>query len=60
MPIVQISKMMRALEAGDTLIVEATDPAFRADLRAWTRRFGHEILDFVEGDCLRATIVKAG
>lgn len=34
-PIVQISKKMRELAAGDTLAVEADDPAFGPDLDAW-------------------------
>lgn len=59
MPIVNISKIMRTMASGDVLVVEASDPAFKADLQAWTKRFGHEIRAFEEGDCLRATIVKS-
>ena len=59
MPIVNISKLMRTLEPGDIVVVEASDPAFKADLQAWTKRFGHEIREFEEGDTMRATIVKS-
>jgi TusA-related sulfurtransferase len=59
MPIVKISQTMRKMESGDTLAVEATDPAFKADLEAWARRFGHEITSFEQGDCLRAVLVKS-
>jgi TusA-related sulfurtransferase len=59
MPIVNISKRMRQMASGDVLVVEATDPAFRADLHAWAKRFGHVIQSFEEGDCLRAKVVKA-
>jgi TusA-related sulfurtransferase len=59
MPIVKISKQMRQMSSGDVLVVEATDPAFRADLDAWVKRFGHELRSVDEGDCIRATLVKA-
>lgn len=59
MPIVNISKRMRQMATGDVLVVEATDPAFKADLHAWVKRFGHVIQSFEEGDCLRATVVKS-
>lgn len=59
MPIVRISQAMRRMETGDKLVVEATDPAFKADLEAWVRRFGHIISEFDAGDTLRATLVKS-
>ena len=59
MPIVKISKQMRKMASGDVLVVEATDPAFRADLDAWIKRFGHELRSVDEGSCIRATLVKA-
>ncbi len=59
MPIVKISRQMRALGSGDVLVVEATDPAFTADLRAWVKRFGHELRAIEEGDVIRATLVKS-
>jgi tRNA 2-thiouridine synthesizing protein A len=58
LPIVRISQTIKKMGAGDTLSVEATDPAFRADLEAWTRRMGHELVSFEEGSCLRATLRK--
>ena len=59
MPIVKISKQMRTLASGEVLVVEATDPAFKADLQAWVKRFGHELKQLDEGDVIRATLVKA-
>ena len=32
MPIVKISKVIKTIQAGDKLIVEATDPAFHPDV----------------------------
>ena len=30
--------------------IQATDPAFRADLEAWTRRLGHTLEDLRAND----------
>ncbi|MCA9620988.1 MAG: sulfurtransferase TusA family protein [Myxococcales bacterium] len=59
LPIVRISQAIKSLATGDLLVVEATDPAFFADLRAWTKRLGHELLTFEVGECQRATIRKS-
>ncbi len=58
MPIVRLSQAMRTLESGTKLVIEANDPAFRADLEAWVRRFGHTLLAFEEGPISRATVLK--
>ncbi len=58
MPIVRISQAIKKMSAGDVLVVEATDPAFRADIAAWSKRMGHDILAFEEDTCLRATLKK--
>lgn len=49
MPIVRVSRAMKALPTGHTLSVLATDPAFRADLEAWVKKLGHELVSFVDG-----------
>ncbi|QDV05447.1 Sulfurtransferase TusA [Planctomycetes bacterium Poly30] len=60
MPIVQLSLRVRDLAPGDLLTVEATDPAFRADISAWSEMTGHRLVSFEESECLTATIeVKA-
>lgn len=59
MPIVRISQLLRTLPSGDVLVVEASDPAFKADLQAWAKRFGHQITSIESGAVCRATIVKA-
>jgi tRNA 2-thiouridine synthesizing protein A len=48
MPIVKISRAMKAMAVGEQLRVEATDPAFKADVEAWVRKLGHAIVDFKE------------
>lgn len=59
MPIVKLGTAIRGLEAGQQLRIEATDPAFRPDLEAWSRKTGHRILEFEEGPVQRALIEKA-
>lgn len=58
MPIVRLSQAIHGIESGARIVIEANDPAFRADLEAWVRRFGHTILAFEEGLISRATVLK--
>jgi tRNA 2-thiouridine synthesizing protein A len=58
MPIVKISQVMKEMLAGETLEVEATDPAFEADIKAWVRQMGHELVEFSNGPVQRAVIRK--
>jgi tRNA 2-thiouridine synthesizing protein A len=58
MPIVRLSQAFRALRPGDSLMVEADDPAFGADLQAWAHRFGHKIVTFQAGAVQRAVVEK--
>ena len=59
MPIVKISRMIKTLNSGDTLIVEATDPAFKPDLEAWSKKTGNSLLEFIDGDVRKAIIQKS-
>ncbi len=58
MPIVQISKTIKSMKAGQTLEVVARDPAFQMDLEAWIRKLGHDLVEFNEGEIQRALIMK--
>ena len=58
MPIIKISKLIKTMDVGQTVEVEATDPAFEADLRAWAKKLKHLILEFSQGDVLRAVVQK--
>ena len=50
MPIVRLSRAMKELGIGDTLVVTANDPSFKADVEAWARRMGQEIASFQDID----------
>ena len=43
-PIMKAFKAMAAMEAGETLEITASDPAFGRDIRAWASRTGNELL----------------
>ena len=58
MPIVMISKAFKNLNEGDALEVEASDPAFKADVEAWVRKTGQSLEKFEEGNPNRAHIKK--
>nr|WP_289038981.1 rhodanese-like domain-containing protein [uncultured Allobacillus sp.] len=50
MPVVKTRKEIDQLEPGKVLLVEATDPGSKADLKAWSERGGHQYLGVVEED----------
>ncbi|MBZ5727161.1 MAG: sulfurtransferase TusA family protein [Acidobacteriia bacterium] len=60
MPIVKISQTVKTMACGDRLRVEASDPAFKADLEAWVRRLGHRLVEFHDGPVQQAVIEKLG
>jgi len=60
MTIVRISQMVKGMAPGDRLSIRASDPAFRADLEAWLRRLGHQLVDFQDGPVQSAVIEKVG
>ena len=49
MPIVQMSKAVKEMSAGDVLEVTATDLAFKLNVEAWARRTGHSLESFESG-----------
>lgn len=57
MPIVQLALAVRGMQVGETVRVEATDPAFLADARAWSRMSGHA-LDAVEDGETKTIVVR--
>ena len=49
LPVLKTKKAIKSLNAGDVLKVVATDPGSVADMAAFSRSTGHEILDQSEG-----------
>jgi tRNA 2-thiouridine synthesizing protein A len=48
MPVLKVKKAVDNLEIGQILKVEATDPGTKADIPAWAKRTGNELLSMAE------------
>ncbi|ANU22191.1 sulfurtransferase TusA family protein [Planococcus donghaensis] len=59
MPIVKTRKEMKTMESGEILEILATDKGAQADLTAWAKSGGHELMDSqTEGDVFKFWIKK--
>ena len=58
-PIVMISKALAEMSSGQTLTVEADDPAFKSDVEAWVKITGHELVEFSDGPVQQAVLRKS-
>lgn len=58
MPIVKTRKVMKELEPGNVLEVQATDKGSTADLKAWAVKMGHHYLGTTEVDGLLKHYVR--
>lgn len=45
MPIVKIREAIKTLAVGEVIEMLADDPASEADMKSWTKRTGHELLE---------------
>ena len=60
MPIVRTKKVINELESGQVLEIHTTDKGSKADLTAWSKSSGHELVDHTEeGDVLKFWIKKS-
>lgn len=59
MPIVKISGEIKTMVTGQSLTVVATDPAFKADLEAWIKKTGNQLVSFKDGSIKEAIIQKS-
>jgi TusA-related sulfurtransferase len=57
MPIVRVSRAMKELAPGDRLSVMASDPSFRADIEAWSRKMGQPIESFGVTDGVQTAVL---
>lgn len=60
MPIVKLAMALRGMAVGEEVLVEATDPAFLADVRAWSRMTGNPIAREADGAVKQVVVTKAG
>ncbi len=45
LPIIKVSKEVKAMAVGQVLKMVATDPGSMADMEAWAKQTGNELLD---------------
>ena len=59
MPVLMTAKAAKEMEAGQVLLIEATDGGARSDIPAWATQTGNELMESSEeGDVLRFYIRK--
>jgi tRNA 2-thiouridine synthesizing protein A len=61
LPIVKIAQAIKKVEVGDVIEAVASDPGVLADIPAWTRSTGNELLTMekVEGKLIRFVVKRA-
>jgi tRNA 2-thiouridine synthesizing protein A len=58
MPIVKTREAMRELQVGQVLEMLSDDPASEADMRSWTRRTGHELVEVTKSGIVYRFLVR--
>jgi tRNA 2-thiouridine synthesizing protein A len=58
MPIAMTKEEIEKLQVGQTLKVEADDPAAEEDIKRWAKRTGHQILRFTKEGTLLTFYIK--
>jgi len=57
LPVVKTAQAIKGIDVGQVLELLATDPGVDPDMRAWTRRTGHELMDITkDGDVFHVFI----
>ena len=60
MPVVRARKVMREMEIGDVLEIQATDKGSVADLTAWSASGGHDLQKHTEESGVFTFWIKKG
>ncbi len=60
MPIVKTRNAMKEVNSGEILEVKTTDKGAKADLTAWTKSGGHELLEQTEENEVFTFFIKKG
>ncbi len=50
LPVIRVQDAVAGLKTGDKVVLSCTDPGVKADIPAWCRINGHEIVDISEQD----------
>lgn len=60
MPVVKIAQAMKKIEIGETVEAVATDPGVTADIPAWARSSGNELVSLEKVDKEFRFVVRRG
>jgi tRNA 2-thiouridine synthesizing protein A len=58
MPILKTREALKAMAVGQTLEMLSDDPASEADMKSWTARTGHELLEIEKNGAVFRFIVR--
>jgi len=58
MPVVKIAQAMKQIQIGELVEAVATDPGVMADIPAWARSTGHELVTLEKQDKVFKFVVK--
>ncbi len=58
MPVLKVKRVVDGLQVGQIIKLEATDPGTKADIPAWAKRTGNEVLSMSEEGGLFIFYVK--
>ena len=58
MPILKTRDAMKGMTVGETLEMLSDDPASEADMKSWTARTGHELLEIEKNGTVFRFIVR--
>ena len=53
LPVIRVQNAIKNLQPGDQLLVVATDPGVKADIPAWCRVHGHQLLSVEDNAATR-------
>lgn len=58
MPVIELAKAVEELDAGEQLVLLATDPAARVDVPVWCRMKRHRLVEVDETDRVYRFVVE--
>lgn len=57
-PVIRTAKTIRGLAQGDVVEILATDPGVEADMQAWSRQTGNELISIEQTDGTFRVLVR--
>jgi tRNA 2-thiouridine synthesizing protein A len=57
LPIVHLNRAMKDIPVGEEIVVQADDPAFPMDIKAWCEKCGHTLVSLDTNDPKRLVAV---